>query len=203
LTRLLISTFLIFLTNFAVGQIDSNLSRQVDSLRDEDQKWRNLMTKAKNNEVDSVSPDKIGNQIRLTDSLNFIQLKKLFDQYGYLGYDKVGQVSSTNFWLLAQHADRHPSFQDSVLSKMKIEAEKGNASLTYYAYLVDRVKINTGQLQIYGTQMILNSTKTSFISMPTVDPEKLNERRKSVGLPSIEDYIQTMNNHYYGDLQKK
>lgn len=138
-----------------------------------------------------------------TDSLNFIQIKKLFDKYGFLGYDKVGKEGSSNFWLLVQHADKHPSFQDSVLTKMKIEADKGNASLKDYAYLMDRVKINTGQLQIYGTQMVLDSTKTSYTPKPTVEPDKLNERRMSVGLNTIEEYIKIMNKHYFGTLQKK
>jgi hypothetical protein len=35
---------------------------------------------------------------------------------------------------------------------MKIDFENGNANPKYYAYLVDRVKLDTGKEQIYGTQ---------------------------------------------------
>lgn len=35
---------------------------------------------------------------------------------------------------------------------MKYEAENNNAAWTSYAYLTDRVKVNCGELQIYGTQ---------------------------------------------------
>ena len=65
---------------------------------------------------------------------------------------------------------------------MKKEVDKGKASVADYAYLVDRLKVNTGKLQIYGTQMIFNSS--SFLSYETktvIEPEKLNDRRKSVG----------------------
>jgi hypothetical protein len=102
--------------------------------------------------------------------------------------------------LLVQHADKHPDFQDSVLVRMKIEADKGNSSITDYAYLLDRVLINTGQKQVYGTQMTLNSSKTSYECKPVIGPEKLNERRRQVGLSTIEVYIQIMNDNY---LEKK
>ncbi len=187
----------------AHGQIDSNPCRLLDSLKKEDQKWRHLRTKIGNHQTDTISVEKVVRQIILTDSLIFIQIKKMFDKHGFLGYDKVGKEGSNNFWLLVQHADKHPSFQDSVLTKMKIEADKGNASLSNYAYLIDRVRVNTKQLQVYGTQMQLNSTKTSYEPLPTVEPDKLNDRRKQVGLKTIEEYIQTMNKYHYGELQKK
>ena len=168
----------------------------------EDQKWRGLIRMVENGKVDTISRSQVIKNINLTDSLNHIQLTRIFNKFGYLGYDRVGKESSHNYWLLIQHADNYPAFQDSVLLKMKIEANKGNASLTDYAYLTDRVKVNTGQLQIYGTQMKLNDTKTSYIIKPTIDPENLNERRKSVGLHPIEDYIKLMNDRYNGTLKK-
>lgn len=102
-----------------------------------------------------------------------------------------------------QHQDNHPEFQKEVLVMMKVQADNGQASLSNYAYLLDRVKVNTKQLQVYGTQMILNAEQTSYEPKPVIEPEKLNERRKQVGLGTIEDYIQLMNSRYYGDLKKK
>ena len=86
---------------------------------------------------------------------------------------------------------------------MKMEVDWGKACATNYAYLVDRVKVNSGQPQVYGTQMQMNSDTTSFEPMTVIEPEKLNERRKSVGLDSIESYIQTMNERNIGSLKKK
>ena len=201
--RQLFISLLFLSSDLIYGQIDYNLSRQIDSLAAIDQKWRGLFRQVNNKEIDSVSLDFVDRQVYITDSLNFIQIKNLFDKYGYLGYDKVGMESSHSFWLLVQHADRHPSFQDSVLSKMRIEAEKSNSSLIDYAYLIDRVKINSGQPQIYGTQMTLNPMRTSYEPKSVIEPDKLNDRRKQVGLNTIEDYIRTMNERYYGDLRKK
>ena len=178
------------------GQVDIKLSRLIDSLKIEDQKWRNLSSKVYKKEIDTVNIEVIMSQVRVTDSLNFLVIKPLFDKYGYLGYDKVGDQSSHNFWLLVQHTDKHPDFQDSVLIKMKIEVDKGNSSIKDYSYLYDRVKINSGQLQLYGTQMTLDSLKGSYIPKPVFEPEKLNERRKRVGLSPIEDYIKIMNDNF-------
>jgi hypothetical protein len=181
------------------------LIRLFDSLVTEDQKWRGFVRKFDNQELgsDTISRDYIVAQMKKTDSLNFYNLRKTFDEYGYPNYDLVGQDASHNFWLLVQHQDLHPDFQEEVLNKMKVEADKGKAYLLDYAYLVDRVKVNTGQLQIYGSQMTLNSTETSYEPRPVIDPEKLNERRKSVGLDPIENYIEVMNTRYFGTLKKK
>jgi hypothetical protein len=137
------------------------------------------------------------------DRRNGIEVRKIFFKYGFPNYDLVGTRGSSNFWLLVQHQDSDPKFQDSVLTAMKIEAEKGKASLIDYAYLIDRVKLNTGEKQIYGTQMQLNSDGTSYKTQPVIEPEKLNERRALVGLDTIEEYIKLINNQLHGYLKKK
>jgi hypothetical protein len=176
----------------------------LDSMQTVDQKWRNSMTKFRNGQLqdDTLSEETILRNILQTDSLNYFLLQKIFDQYGFPNYDVVGENGSNSFWLLVQHQDRHPSFQDSVLIKMKIEVDAKKASSGNYAYLVDRVKVNKGQEQVYGTQMELNPAQTSYVPKSVIDPEKLNERRFSVGLGSIESYIEQMNTRNFGALKK-
>lgn len=185
------------------AKYNRGLMALIDSMKVEDQKWRGLLRQLWNNEIDSTKYPKkyVSDQIQMTDSLNYYVCKKIIEQYGYPNYEIVGNTSSYNFWLLLQHQDKHPSFQDSVLSKMKIEVDKGLANGSNYAYLVDRVKVNTGQLQIYGTQMQLNMDNTSYEPKPVIEPEKLNERRKLYGLGTIEDYIKSMNERYHGTLK--
>jgi hypothetical protein len=176
----------------------------LDSMRTEDQKWRNHMTRFTNGELqnDTISKETISRRMMLTDSSNYFLLKDIFDKYGFPNYDIVGKEGSNNFWLLVQHQDRHPTFQDSVLVKMKIEVDANKAYSGNYAYLVDRVKVNTGQQQVYGTQMELNSEQTSYVPKSVIDSGKLNERRASVGLGTIENYIKIMNTRYFGSLKK-
>lgn len=184
------------------SQIDSSLVDTLDSLVVEDQKYRTLFRKVSNGELDSVSLEYISNSIRVVDSINYQLISKLFEIHGYLGFDKVGETGSHNFWLLVQHQDKHPEFQMRVLNEMKKSAEQANASFTDYAYLIDRVNVNLGKLQVYGTQLVLNQERESYEVKPVMDPEKLNDRRSQAGLPPIEFYIKAMNERFFGTLKK-
>jgi hypothetical protein len=200
-TTILIFAFTISL--YLSGQTNKRLSAVLDSLVTEDQKWRELRRRVDNREIDTIDSKTISRHSRLTDSLNFISVQRIFTKYGYPGYDLVGPTSSHNFWLIVQHMDRQPDFQDSVLTKMKAEVENKNASSIDYAYLVDRVNVNMQRPQIYGTQMEVNIDSTSYVPKLLLDPDKVNERRKSVGLSPIEEYIKIMNGRYFGTLKNK
>ena len=55
-------------------------------------------------------------------------------------------------WLLAQHADDTPSLQARVLDLLAPFKEAGEPRSEYYAYLFDRMAVNSGRPQRYGTQ---------------------------------------------------
>ena len=141
--------------------------------------------------------------MRQTDSLNLVACKEIFLQYGFPGVDRVGEERAHRFWLLIQHCDHDPVFQEKVLTKMKEEVDKKNANARDYAYLIDRVLVNHDKPQIYGTQMQLNRDSTSYEPKPLVEPEYVDARRKEMGMGPIEWYIQTMNSRYFGTLKKK
>jgi hypothetical protein len=185
------------------GQLNEELKRKIDSLKIEDQKWRNLITEFNNGKMNGFGKDELANKMIETDSLNFIVAKSIFDMHGFPGFDKVGKESSHNFWLIIQHQDRNINFQEEVLHKMGIEVKKGNAGAGDYAYFIDRVKVNQGMLQVYGTQMDINADSTSYEPKPVIDPDQLDARRKEVFLPPIAKYISIMNERYFGTLKKK
>ncbi len=186
----------------AFGQQYNLISKKIDSLFDEDQKWRGIIRGINNNDIDTISKEQAQKNVFLTDSLNLIRVREIFYEIGYPTIDKVGEKSSHNFWALVQHADNFPYFQDSVLKTMKFEVEKGNIKKEDYAYLVDRVKVNLGQNQFYGTQMAINKTKDSYEPLPVENPEQLDNRRKEMNLPPIKFYINAMNERYFGTLKK-
>ena len=167
----------------------------IDSIKSEDKKWRNLQRQYLNGGLDTTTftISFILKKIHEIDNSNYSVCKNILEKYNYPNYELVGVESSNNYWLVIQHLNQHVLFQDSVLKKMKVEVDKGLASSINYAYLTDEVKISTNQLQIYGTQMVLNKSKTTYEPKPVIDPTKLNERRKSVGLNSIEEFIKTTN----------
>ncbi len=180
------------------GQSNPELIPVLDSMVTLDQKWRKLIHQIDKGEVDSLTKEEVWEQIRDIDQLNYYEVVTIFYEHGFLGYDKVGESGSHDFWLLTQHMDNHPEFQDTVLKVMRVEVDKGNASSIDYAYLVDRVKLSKDELQIYGTQMTLNGEKNVYEVSPLFEPEKVNERREELGMSSLEEYIENVNESLLG-----
>ena len=80
---------------------------------------------------------------------------------------------------------------------MKKHVKNDNATPEYYAYLVDRVKINTGNEQVYGTQFTYNN-RGQAIPKNISDTTGIDKRRKSLGLsPLIERMNEMTNSHYF------
>ena len=183
---------------------NSELYHLIDSLATEDQKWRHTSRALSNSKpVDSVQLAEALQNMMLADSLNHLALVAIVEKHGFPDADKLGAEGTHLFWLLMQHQDRHPDFQVRVLVLMEKAVQQGKASGKDYAYLLDRVSLNTGKLQVYGTQMTLNAEGTSFEPRSCIDPEHLDERRASVGLGTMAQYIEIMNQNYYGQLKRK
>ena len=181
-----------------------NLFEWIDSLAREDQKWRHLSRELRNSgNPDSAKLAEAYDMMRRTDSLNHLALIDIVNRYGFPDYDQLGVEGTHNFWLLMQHQDQHPDFQEAVLKRMEIAVGQHKADGKDYAYLLDRVMVNTGKQQVYGTQMSLNAEGTSFEPKPCIDPDNLDKRRASVGLGTIAAYIEIMNQNFRGSLKSK
>jgi hypothetical protein len=117
--------------------------------------------------------------------------EEIFNEFGFLGYDLVGKEGSDNFWVIIQHSDHDPEFQEKVLEKMKVQVDRGNTTAEYYGYLVDRVNINTGKEQVYGTQFDYNEFGQAFPKNIS-DTTGINARRISLGLTPMIDRMNEM-----------
>ena len=122
---------------------------------------------------------------------NCESIKTVFRNSGYLGADLVGESSSHNFWLIVQHSDHDVDFQEEVLGKMYKEVTNDNASKVDMAYLVDRVNINRGRPQIYGTQVYYDENNEPY-PKDIEDISKVDSLRTTVGLEEIKYYLSLM-----------
>ncbi|NJB70521.1 hypothetical protein GGR42_000983 [Saonia flava] len=120
------------------------------------------------------------------------RIEEVFNEFGFVGYDVVGKEGSSNFWVMVQHSDHNPEFQKEVLKKMKVEVDKGNTDSRNYGLLVDRVKLNTGQAQVYGTQVSYNMEVCQAFPKNLGDSINVNKRRKEIGLEPLENYLNDM-----------
>lgn len=124
-------------------------------------------------------------------------LEKIFNKHGFPGFDLVGQKGSNNFWLMVQHCDKWPAFQQKILDAMKPEVLKKNADATNFAYLTDRVNVNTGKKQIYGTQLTYDTKLCQAIPRALADSLNVNKHRYEVGLGPIEAYQNDMSQLHF------
>lgn len=144
-------------------------------------------------------PDTAGRNLVQVEQENFARhqpiLEKIVRQIGYPGIRQVGEQSANNFWLLVQHADAYPDFQRQMLKRMLPEVKRKNASAVNYAYLTDRVAVNAGQPEEYGTQVEYKGPGLGK-AVPTSlrDPKHVDKRRAAIGMEPLQQYLDMMSN---------
>ncbi|MFF2952432.1 DUF6624 domain-containing protein [Kitasatospora sp. NPDC057965] len=116
------------------------------------------------------------------------RLSEIMDAHGWPTADLFGEDAARAAWLIAQHADRQLDVQRRALLLMEQAVANGTASPRDLAFLRDRTLVNEGRKQIYGTQ-IAGVKDGTPIPWPCEDPERMDERRKEVGIPPFTEYV--------------
>lgn len=113
-------------------------------------------------------------------------LNQIIDNIGYPTIDKVGKEASDAAWIIIQHAIGQPAFMKKCLSLLAEAVKVEKADPKSLAYLGDRIAVLEGRPQLYGTQF--DWDENGQLSPNFVDePAKVNERRKMLGLVSLEE----------------
>lgn len=122
---------------------------------------------------------------------NTAWLAGVVERLGWPRSSAVGEDAATAAWVLAQHADDSPDAQLAFHQHMTAAVASGEADPRLLAYLEDRVRINAGRPQLYGTQFISEETG-ALRPQPIQDLDALDERRAAVGLEPFAEYEATM-----------
>lgn len=130
------------------------------------------------------------------DADNTAYMKTVIDKYGWPGKSMVGEDGALAAFLMVQHADGDPEFQKKCLPLLEAAAQAKEASAGHFAYLTDRVLLAEGKPQRYGSQF--QTVNGESVPLPLEDPENVDARRQSVGLPPMAEYTKQMQS-----LQKK
>jgi hypothetical protein len=117
---------------------------------------------------------------------NTAWLMATIDRHGWPGRALVGDTGAEHAWLLAQHADHDPDFQQHCLDLLTDAVARGDASPINLAYLTDRVRRANDQPQLYGTQYE-PAPDGGWQPQPIQDADHVNERRAAIGMNPIED----------------
>lgn len=125
------------------------------------------------------------------------RISEIFEEYGYPGFNRVGKEGSENFWLMVQHSNHNPDFQKKVLEKMRIAVDQNNATPSNYGLLVDRVNVNAGKAQVYGTQVSYNTGLCYAYADNLEDSINVDKRRASMGFRPLAVYLNIMTKAHF------
>lgn len=145
---------------------------------------------------DSEMASKIHRQMKIIDSASAIRAQRIVDRYGWPEKDDIGEEACEALFLCIQHADG-TDIQQKYLPILEQAVREGNAEPWHLAFLTDRVRMNRGEKQVYGTQSI--SGKEPYI-IPLEDPDRVDSLRQSIGLGPIADYAASLGIQW--DLKK-
>lgn len=182
----------LFLSSTAFAQQNKSLSKMLAKMVISDQKAASLPPAG----VAFESPQWQNFKDSVFTS-HYGRLKEVFAKNGFPGENVVGKDGSKNFWLMVQHLDKWPDFQQEVLNSMEKQVAKENASAKDFAYLTDRVRLNTGRKQVYATQVTYNLDSCQAVPRSLENPESVNQRRKTVGLEPLEKYLNGMSEMHF------
>lgn len=167
---------------------DKPLQAELLKILEEDQKYRMQMNETqKKFGQDSKEMNDLWKITNQKDSINLLKVKKILDEKGWVGKDKVGAQANSALFLVIQHSDLQT--QKKYLPMMKEAVTKGNASAGSLALLMDRIEIREGRKQIYGSQIGINQSNNTYYILPLTDPDNVDKRRTEVGLGPISEYV--------------
>ncbi|AYN66362.1 hypothetical protein D1013_02680 [Euzebyella marina] len=113
-------------------------------------------------------------------------LNEIIDKIGYPTVDKVGKEANEAAWLIIQHSIGQPNFMKKCVQLLDIAVKQNKANSKNLAYLTDRIAVCANKPQLYGTQF--DWDENGELSPNLFDDLKMvNQRRKSIGLNSIEE----------------
>ncbi|MCU7548593.1 hypothetical protein OCK74_05665 [Chitinophagaceae bacterium LB-8] len=169
-----------------------SLRKEINLMALKDQQLRYKRVQTNNDNLLAI----INGQINQSDLNNLERAKQIISQYGWLKISQIGKDGQNNLWLIVQHADQDVMFQQTALTAM--EKLKGTKELNMenYAFLYDRVQCNLNYKQVYGTQVVWTNNGEASGVRPVKEEDKVDERRKEIGLQPLQIYALTYGFNY-------
>ena len=121
------------------------------------------------------------------DSANTAWLKTYVARWGWPTTAQLGHDGVRTAFLIVQHATHDTAFMRAMLPSINESYRRGELDGGAVALLTDRLEVKAGRPQIYGTQLSLRDGR--WVLDPIVDSLRVDERRRSMGLPPLAEYL--------------
>lgn len=120
---------------------------------------------------------------------HFSRLEEIVASRGWPGHSLVGVEGTDAALIILSHANLDQ--QKALLPMLREAVAAGEMTASQLARREDSILVNDGERQIYGTYFVSDSDGNPVLA-PVRDPGDLEERRRSVGLPSMEEQFQQL-----------
>jgi len=166
---------------------DQKLAEQLEKLAgDEQQRVDNKVAENKGGET-------ILKTLRSSREQNTAALCAILKQYGWPTRDLAGENGARDaFFLLRNNANAQ--FQRDLLPVMIALGKAGEISKAAFATYIDRLRINAGLKQIFGTQATIQNG--FLVLFPIVDEKHVDARRKQYELPPLQSHLRGLEYQY-------
>jgi len=188
--RVLIIIFSLIVSSVIKADINLELQKYLLSMEFEEQKIRKNIMVFRNNKI----PQKLIDKAHTIDVKNTKNLKKIIAEHGWPNKELVGTNGVSAAFLIVQHSP-DSNFQESMLANLN-KSYKSNEGISgqQLALLIDRVLINQGKKQLYGTQFDIENNMVTF--KPIKDKKIVDKLRAEMKMPPLAFYKKMMEEFY-------
>jgi|GEM_PF-4946923 len=174
------------------------MSRRLDSLR--------RLTEAGEARLDSfraafgpeaARTDSVAGRVRRGARQCAAAIREMLITYGWLGALRVGPRDADFFFRVVMTSDA--TIRALALPALREAVSRGGASLADFARLEDRVLVDAGKPQIYGTQFFTNATGSKEC-YPLEEPARVDQLRTAAGLPPLAGFTRRVG---IGEVDRK
>ncbi len=131
-------------------------------------------------------------QLEALDKANTARMMEILDERGWPGKSLVGAEAAGGAFLVVQHGS--PELQRKALPMLVRAYKEGEATGEQLAMVTDRVRLNAGQPQLYGTRAKIENDVLTL--EPIEDEANVDKRRAALGLPPIKEYVEELKKMY-------
>jgi hypothetical protein len=170
---------------------DPALSAELVAMMKEDQEVRQRWLKDQKNET-------LREEMRALSKKHVERLGEIVAAHGWPGKSKAGINGASAAWTIAQHGG--PEFLGKMLPLMYDAVIKRELEESLYGTSLDRVLIQQGKKQMYGTQFDVDPATGKCEPKPIEDAERVDERRARAGMTPLAEYTKQLCELY---LQRK
>lgn len=126
-------------------------------------------------------------RMRAVDTDNTAWMIDQVEEIGWIDGARFGRPAARAAFLIVQHSG-DLGLMGAALPAILADFRAGHAEGGDYALLFDRLEVNLGRPQLYGSQLG-GIDSEHLLLMPLAKPEEVDALRAEVGLPPLETYL--------------